>query len=61
MASTGQTCWQATLIVPSGILTLSDARAFTFAHLGLLDALHAVGALFHHAAHAHSESGFLPS
>ena len=63
IASTGQACWQAVWIVPSGTTTSSGwpswAR-FTFhCDLRLLDPLHAVRALLHDAAHADRDVGVL--
>ncbi len=49
MALVGHTCWQAVRISPSRIAAIF----FLGLDLRLLDALHAVGALFHDAAAAH--------
>jgi len=48
IAWVGQACWQAVTISPSRTLRSS----FFGADLRLIDALHAVGAFFHHAAGA---------
>ena len=49
IASVGQVAWQAVWISPSRTLRSSLLGV----DLGVVDALHAVGALLHHAAAAH--------